>query len=398
MKRGNGRLRARRTAAVIAALLTLALVACGPGGDSSAGKDEPLRIGVLVDVSGSGQAEGTSLLRGAQLAAEQINAAGGIDGREVELEVGDEQGGVPAAAASAARRLIQVDGVHAIIGGSNGGTTLATQPITERAKVPLLNASSDDPGITGKVGPGGIQWSFRAYPTAAARADSVLKFAVEERGYRRLAFFGIQADIVHWYDEYWSKLIARKYPDVEIVSKDFYTPGETDMRAVVSKFKQSRADGVLLLALPDDVPVLGRQLREQGLAGKLPLMGCCDLSNPELIKRAGADVLDHAVEATAWNPALDDPVSSRFTKDYTDKYGEGPVNLAYFYWDAVRILAEAVEAGGGVGAEEIKSGLEQLEHKTAFGTVRFDAKHQGNYPMVLFEVVDGKPVYKGTFY
>ena len=119
-------------------------------------------------------------MRGAQLAVKEINDAGGVDGRKIEILSGDSQG-TPVKVFQATRRLIDSDKVGYIIGDVLSSVTLAMQPLVEDAGVLLLDAASSVPKITYGAGFGGYKWTFRNYPTDENRAWVVLKYAAEQR-------------------------------------------------------------------------------------------------------------------------------------------------------------------------------------------------------------------------
>src|SRR5690606_17455951 len=126
----------------------------------------------------------------AELAAKEINAAGGIDGRMIEIHSADSAC-TPVEGVSATQRLINQDDVKFIIGDICSSVTLAMQPIVEEAKVLLLNAASSNPDITYKAGVGGYLWSYRNYPTDEIRAMLVAKYAAEERNIHKFAVLSV---------------------------------------------------------------------------------------------------------------------------------------------------------------------------------------------------------------
>ena len=130
---------------------------------------ETIKLGLVAPMSGPNARYGSFSMRGAQLAVKEINDAGGVDGRKIELVSGDSQG-TPVEGVSATRRLIDSDKVDFIIGDVSSSVTLAMQPVAEDAGILLLNAASSNPKITYGAGVGGFKWTFRNYPTDENRA------------------------------------------------------------------------------------------------------------------------------------------------------------------------------------------------------------------------------------
>lgn len=174
----------RQFAALTAATIPLSTLA-RPARAQAAGKGGPLKIGLVVPLSGPLARFGGFASHGAELAVKQINAAGGVNGAPMELLRGDSQG-TPVEAVSAARRVISDDKVQVILGDIASSATIALQPVVEEAQVILLNAASSNPDITYKAGVGGYKWSFRSYPTDELRAKVILQYGAEQKQFTRL--------------------------------------------------------------------------------------------------------------------------------------------------------------------------------------------------------------------
>src|SRR5437879_5648205 len=127
-------------------------------------EDGTVKLGLVAPMSGPNARYGSFSLRGAQMAAKEINGAGGVGERKINVLSADSQG-TPVEGVSATRRLIDQDQVDFIIGDVSSSVTLAMQPVVEDAGVLLLNAASSNPMITYKAGAGGFKWTFRNYPT-----------------------------------------------------------------------------------------------------------------------------------------------------------------------------------------------------------------------------------------
>ena len=140
----------------------------------SALAQEAYKIGIISPMSGANARYGAFANKGANLAAKEINAAGGVMGRKIELVSGDSQC-VPAEGVSATKRMVSFDKLPVIIGDICSSVTLAMQPLVEEAGVLLVNAASSNPMITYKAGVGGFKWTFRNYPTDESRAAIVLE-------------------------------------------------------------------------------------------------------------------------------------------------------------------------------------------------------------------------------
>lgn len=309
-------------------LTTLAAVAAAPmiSTPAAAQAGDVVRIGLVSPNTGANARYGAFAQRGAKLAAQEINAAGGVNGKKIEIFVGDSQC-VPAEGVSATKRLIENDKVAFLIGDICSSVTLAMQPIVEAANVLMVNAASSDPQITYKAGVGGYKWSFRNYPTDENRAAIVLKYAAEQKKFTKYAVLSVDSDYGRGAITFTKKYLPTFKS--EIISEDYYKDGETDFRPVLAKIRTSGAQAILMYGLADTTPIIARQMLETGLAGRVTLVGNAEFNLANTIK-AAPSVLNGAVEAAAWLPEYDSALSKQFVQRYQAAYAnELPNNHAY---------------------------------------------------------------------
>jgi Periplasmic binding protein len=152
------------------------------------GRDGTIHLGIVAPMSGPNSRYGSFSLRGAQLAAEEINDAGGVGGHKITVIPADSQG-TPVEGVSATRRLIDLDKADFIIGDVSSSVTLAMQPVVEDAGVLLLNAASSNPKITYGAGVGGFKWTFRTTPPMRTAHSSSSNMPLRREALRSLPFF-----------------------------------------------------------------------------------------------------------------------------------------------------------------------------------------------------------------
>jgi len=352
------------------------------------------KIGLISPMSGANARYGAFANRGAALAVKEINAAGGVLGKKIELVSGDSQC-VPAEGVSATKRMITFDKLPIIIGDVCSSVTLAMQPLAEESSVLLINAASSNPAITYKAGVGGFKWTFRNYPTDEARAAIVLEHAVKNRGLKNFAVLSVDSDYGRGAINFTKKYLPR-YPDAKILSEDYYKDSETDFRPVLSKIKNSGAQAIMMYGLADTTPIVARQMLEMGLAGKVVLVGNAEFNTKSTIA-AAPSVLNGSIEAAAWLPEWTSPRSQKFVEEYKKAYGgEMPNNHAYTHWETTHLIAAAIKAAGSFKNDDIRNALSRIKYDSAMGPVTFDDHNQAILPMVLLEVADSKPVIKSA--
>ena len=356
-------------------------------------EDGTVRLGLVAPMSGPNARYGAFSLRGAQMAAKEINDAGGVGGRKINVMPGDSQG-TPVEGVSATRRLIDQDQVDFIIGDVSSSVTLAMQPVVEDAGVLLLNAASSNPMITYKAGVGGFKWTFRNYPTDENRALIVLQYAAEKKGFKKYSVLSVDTDYGRAAIQFTKKYLPRFKS--EILTEDYYKEGEVDFRSVLSKIRDSGAQAIIMYGNADSTPIVGRQMIEVGIAGKIPLIGNAEFNTASTIK-AAPKALEGAIEAAAWLPAFDSPKSKAFVEKFIAEYGEAPNNHAYVHWETVHLLAKAIEQANSIDRDKVRAALSAIHYESAVGEVTFDDHNQARLPMILLEVEKGKPVIKGTF-
>jgi branched-chain amino acid transport system substrate-binding protein len=382
----------RRVLCISTAVLSLASVMPAISGLAQAA-DGTIKLGLVAPMSGPNARYGAFSMHGAELAVKDINAAGGIDGRKIELFNADSQG-TPVEGVSATRRLIDEDEVDFVIGDVSSSVTLAMQPVAEDAGVLLLNAASSNPKITYGAGVGGFKWTFRNYPTDENRALIVAKYAAEQRGFTKFAVLSVDSD----YGRSAITFTKKYLPDFkgEILSEDYYKEGEVDFRSVLAKIRDNGAQAIIMYGLADTTPIVARQMVELGIAGKVTLIGNGEFNTEKTIKSAPT-AMEGAVEAAAWLPAFDSPESKSFVDKFAKEYNEAPNNHAYVHWDTVNLLAKAIHEAGSPDREKVRDALSKIHYKSPVGDVTFDDHNQARLPMILLQIENGKPSIKGAF-
>ena len=366
-------------------LACLAVWGAGALFTAAASAQEVYKIGLVSPLSGANARYGAFANKGANLAAKEINAAGGVMGKKIEFVTGDSQC-VPAEGVSATKRMISFDKLPIIIGDICSSVTLAMQPLAEEAGVLLVNAASSNPTITYKAGVGGFKWTFRNYPTDEGRAAIVLEHAVKSRGLKNFAVLSVDSDYGRGAINFTKKYLPR-YPEAKILSEDYYKESETDFRPVLSKIKNSGAQAIIMYGQADTTPIVARQMLETGLAGKVVLVGNGEFNTAKTIA-AAPSVMNGSIEAAAWLPEWTSARSQKFVEDYKKAYaGEMPNNHAYTHWETTHLVAAAIKSANSLKAEDVRNALAKLKYDSAMGSVTFDDHNQAVLPMVLLEVL-----------
>jgi len=374
-----------------ALLLVVALLA-GVGVAPAQPKGEPIKIGLLTPVTGNLARWGGYAQNGAGLATDEINAAGGVLGRPLQVVPADSLC-QPAQGVSALRRLITSDKVSFVVGDICSSVTLAAMPVVAESKVVLINAGSSHPDITYKAGAGGNVWTFRNYPTDELRTQIVTEYVMKQ-GAKRFSILDVDNDFGRG-----AAALSKKHLEKlggTLLSEDYYKSGETDFAPVLTKIKGLKPDVILMYGLPDSVPPLTAQMKAQGM--KIKLAGVAEFTTPDIIKRSQADVLEGAVEGMSWAPILGGAANQAFVDAYKKKAGgDAPQVHAFTHYESVKLLAKAIAEAGSADPDKVRAALAKIQYDGLMGKVRFDDHNQAEVPMAILAVENGAPVSKGTF-
>ena len=324
----------------------------------------PIKIGGLFAVTGPASFLGAPERNTAQMMVNEINAAGGVKGRKLELIAYDTQGDATKAV-QAANRLIKEDKVSAIIGPSTTGDTMAVIPVVERARIPMVSCAAGSK-ITEPV----KKWVFK---TAQNDGLAVAKI-YENLKKRKIA----KVAILTVSDGFGSsgreqlKAQAAAY-GIQIVSDDTYGPKDTDMTAQLTKIKGSGALAVICWGTNPGPAVIARNAKQLGL--KLPLYMSHGVSSKKFIGLAG-DAAEGIVLPSGRVIVADLlPNSDRqkksliaFVKDYQKHFKAEGDHFGGHAWDAIMLLKTAIERGGESPAA-IRDQLERIRGFAGIGGI-----------------------------
>lgn len=331
-------MKSRKLAALLAAgalFATGIMSGCGnSGGDKKA--SDTIKIGLAAPLTGSSAQDGESIKNGVQLAIDEVNAKGGINGKKVELDVQDDKSD-PKEAAIVANKLSGDKSVLAVVGHFNSSATLAGAPIYNKAGVVEISPGSSSPAVT-KAG----DYTFRVITTDAFQADYVAKWAINDLGYKRIAIIYENND----YGKGLSDAFAEKAKaqGANIVANDSYLAGETkDFSAILTKIKTENPDMLFIGGLYNETALIAKQAKNMNL--NVPIMGVDAIYSNALIELGGESV-DGVLLPGFFHEGTDNPVAQNFIKSYKEKYKQDPATYAAYGYDAAQIVLDAIAKAG----------------------------------------------------
>jgi len=370
---------------LMVSLLSLFLFGCPPQETATttgtAGAGDEIPVGEYGSLTGSTATFGQSTHNGVTLALDEINAAGGINGRKLKLFTEDDQS-KPEEAASVVQKLISQNGVVALIGEVASSRTLAAAPIAQKAQIPMISPSSTNPQVT-QIG----DYIFRACFLDSYQGDSMAKFAANDLKAKRAA---ILTDVKNDYSVGLAQFFAESFKKLggTIVAQQSYSEGDSDFKAQLTSVRAAKPDVIFVPGYYTEVGQIAIQARDLGL--KQPLLGGDGWESPKLLE-IGGKALEGSFYSNHYSPDDPDPVVRQFVDKYRERFGVLPDSLSALAYDSTKILAEAMKRAKTVDGPSIR---EEIARTTAYkgvtGTITFGASRDPIKSLVVLEVKNGQ--------
>ncbi|WP_280960580.1 ABC transporter substrate-binding protein [Butyricicoccus faecihominis] len=367
--------------ALCGAMLLGALAGCGKGGEEA-----PIKIGYFGPLTGGTAQSGQAARNGLQIAVDELNAAGGVLGRQVDVIEYDDKSS-PEQAVRAATKLVQVDKVDAIFGSLHSGNVLAAAPVIEDSKT-LTVAGGTSPTWLQQ----GYTYLFRALANSDVAAVQLAKYA-QSQNFKRIAIFTSN-------DEYGSTggqgFIQAATPlGIEFVANETFTVGDRDYTGQFAKINAAEPEAVLVWSVGEELGAVTKQLRQSGYTG--PILGPEGYTLPEIYEIAG-DATDGVCFAAQYlvyaNPEdAEDPQMQAFLQAYLDSYNEPPASdNAYRAYDGMKMIALAMETCGKANGPELRDAYNDIDgYKGLAGTFSYKGKNgEGIDTMRIYKMQGGK--------
>ncbi|MGV8913245.1 MAG: branched-chain amino acid ABC transporter substrate-binding protein [Rhodoglobus sp.] len=343
----------RITLALIASSV-IALAGCSGGlaggGDSGDDGSGPIKLGMLAPFSGSESAFGAYMQNGAQLAVDELNASGGVNGRQLELLAEDDACDATTSV-SAANKLVAA-GVVASVGGYCSGATLPTLPIFDGAGIPMVIPAAN----SNKLVDAGLDGVFLINGTGTQQAQATLTYALKVDAQR----VAVLNDNTDYSKDLASSFVAQATEEgtLEIVLDQSVTPGEKDYSANVSNVINSKPDFVVWTGYYQEGALITRQLVDAGYDGTI-LVGDGSIDK-KFTEIAGAGYTDNVVGTFTQTPDMLDGAGD-WIADYKSAFNADPGPYSTQAYDAVRVIAEAITDAGSTDTADMIQALRDLD-------------------------------------
>src|SRR5690242_16608094 len=336
------------------------------GNATNGGSTGPIMVGYYGDLSGRTSSFGQSTKNGVEMAADEINKAGGINGRTVQIVTEDDQG-EPNKAATVVTKLINQDRVQALLGEVASSNSLAAAPKAQEAKVPMISPSSTNPAVT-QVG----DYIFRVCFIDPFQGEVMAKFAANNLKAKRAA---ILYDFNSDYSRGLYQFFKRSFTQLggQVVAEKSYTQGDRDFSGQLTAIRASNPDVIYVPGYYGQVGVIVKQARQQGIT--VPMLGGDGWDAPQLWE-LGGDAMNNTFISNHYSIDDPSPLIQKFVADYKARYnGLAPDAIAALGYDAMRVLGDALKRAGSTDGPKLRDAIAQTKNFPGVtGTITINAE------------------------
>jgi branched-chain amino acid transport system substrate-binding protein len=336
-----------------------------------------VKIGALIPLTGSSAEYGKWMKDALEMARQEINEAGGINGKELSIIYEDEAGD-PKTAASAMQKLADVDKVPIVFGAFNSGCVLAQAPVAERTKTPIL-AEAQAPQIRDAG-----DYVFRIQPDSRLYIKYFVPYVFNNLDIHKVAILYV--------NNAFGKALAEIFADSlqklggKIVYEGSFQQGATDFRTQLIKIKQLKPEGVFVPAVGETGYVL-KQAYELGVSAQF--LGGSPTESPDVLLEAGKGA-EGVIYCHHFDPDSKDSAVTRFVKNYERLYGRVPEGYAALAYDGLKVIAKVLRECGP-NRDAIKDSLYKVQNFPGVtGLTSFDDHGDVIKPIYIKTIKDGK--------
>ncbi|MCL5126129.1 MAG: ABC transporter substrate-binding protein [Deltaproteobacteria bacterium] len=359
---------------------------------------EPIKIGAIYSLSGPAAAIGTPTKLVTQMVVEKINKEGGINGRPIELVLGDTESD-PTKAVMVVKKFINVDKVAAIIGPDRTDLGMAVKKLVEAAGVPTFMTVGGDPVIMSGGPLGTCKWVFKSPQRSSVAVEKLYDY-LKKSNLKKVGLI-TAADGFGKDGKGWLEKLAPKY-GLTIVGQESFNPKDTDMTAQLTKLSSAKPDAIICWTIGPAAAIVAKNVKQLNL--KEPLFQCHGIPDPKYVELAGPAADGGTMPSTklmACEQLPDSDPQKKVIKDFVHLYNdvykinkEFPINTHSGYaWDAIYIVANAMKKAG-VEPAKLRDAIEQTKGYVGvsgiYNLTPEDHNGLGTDSMIMVKVKDGK--------
>jgi branched-chain amino acid transport system substrate-binding protein len=342
-------------------------------------KEEVIKIGVSLPLTGDAAVWGLSQKDGYELALEKINKEGGFNGKKIELIYGDDKG-LANEGVKVLRKFIDVDKIKILTGVANSSVALAYIPIITENKIIFVSSGASSPKLTGAS-----PYFFRTWPSDIAEALAMARYAIKELKLKSISILYINNDYGIGLTQPFIQEFANLGGKIKV--NESFEQSATDFRTQLSKIKSSKPNAIYLAGNPREMGRAIKQARELGINNLL--LSISTLNDPEVFNIAGNKALKNVIITDAsFDPNSKRPEVQEFLNDFRKKFNKEPGILANTAYDALNIISDAIKK---VGDDPVKL-TQYLKQMNAYlgvsGEIKFSSGGDIQRPIQIKKFID----------
>ncbi|MDR3590881.1 MAG: ABC transporter substrate-binding protein [Negativicutes bacterium] len=375
---------------LLLALIMISGLVSGCGDSAGQG----IKIGMVYELTGNTASYGTSAANGAKLAFKEINAGGGVLGKQLQIVTADNKG-EPSESANAMAKVITQDRVAAVTGFTVSSCGIAASAVAEANKIPFVAAATVNPKVTVDERTGKVKdYTFRACFIDSFQGRVGANFALSSLKARKAA---VMTDNSSDYSKGLTEIFRGVFTGGggQIVAEEAYLQKDQDYKPVLTKIKAQNPDLLYIPGYYEDVGKIVKQARELGIT--VPILGADAWDSPKLVELGGPAALNNTYFTNFYSVEDKNPASNKFVEAYNKEYGQTPDSMAAMGYDAAYLLIDAIKRANSTEPNKIREALAATQNfKSVSGDMNLNDTHDAVRGVVMIEMKDGKQVYKET--
>lgn len=374
--------------------LTAAVLLAGLAAGCGKPADQAIKIGVIYELTGNTASFGTAAANGAKLAFKEINANGGVLGKQIQIVTADNKG-EPAESANAMTKVIAQDKVVAVTGFTVSSCGIAAATVAEANKIPFVAAATTNRRVTLNEQTGKTKdYVFRACFIDPFQGTVGANFALNSLKSKTAA---ILVDNSSDYSKGMAQFFKEAYTKSggQILIEEAYLQKDQDFKSILTKIKAYNPDLYYLPGYYEEVGKIIKQARELGISA--PFLGGDAWDSPKLAEIGGAAALNNTHFTNFYSVEDTNPKSKAFVAAYQKEFGQKPDSMSAMGYDAAYLLVDAIKRANSTEAAKIRDALAATKKFPSLsGDMNLSPTHDAIRSAVIIELKDGKQIYKET--
>ena len=376
--------------ACTAVFMTSVVAGCGGDKKKDAANSNEIVIGASFELTGAVANYGKSTLNGVRMAVDEVNKAGGINGKKIKLVESDNKS-EPSEAGNAVTKLISQDKAIAIIGPATSGSVAAASQIVTDAKIPLMAPVATAENITVKDGKT-KDFIFRACFIDPFQGQVMAEFANKTLKVKNVAIlYDASSEYSKGLTAVFTKTLEKN--GGKVVASEAFLAKDVDFKSALTKIKATNPEALFVPAYYEEVSKIIKQAREVGLT--CPILGSDGWDSPKLAEIAGKEALNNTYFCNAYSAQDKDPNVQNFIKAYKAKFNAEPDNFSIHGYDGALVVIEAIKRAGSTDGTKIADEIAKMkDFQVATGKFTVDKDHNPVSGGIIIELKNGVQTFK----